>query len=187
MIQALVLSRIFCSSCPLSGAQRAALISVTPCFFLKSLNPQRPSFPVPQPLLSAQKLGYPLPRKSHCALSPQLPDISREVSETGFGRRQPGPGHFHESGSAACGHHHPLRALLRSSTFQTPLGCRALSVFIFFRPRVLSFPGNFCFILGIKFILEKVTVSLDYPKQSKRIGKRCNTKQESTEGPVWLL
>lgn len=124
-----VLSSIFCSSCPLSGVQRAALPFNDPLFLSESLSPQGPSFPVPQPLPSAQELGYPFPHKAHCSLSPQLPDISGEVSETGFGRRQPGPGHFHESGSAACGPHHPLRALPRSSsTFQTPLGCHALFV-----------------------------------------------------------
>nr|XP_058933453.1 mutS protein homolog 5 isoform X6 [Kogia breviceps] len=59
----------------------------------------------------------------------KLPDVSRQVSETGFGRSQSGPGHFHESGSAACCHHHPLRVLPGlSSTSQTPGGCQALFV-----------------------------------------------------------
>ena len=114
---------------PLSGTQTASCPLKIQNFFLKFLNSQGLRFPVLHPLPSAQGFCYPCFHKSHCSLSPQLPDVSKQVSETGFGRSQSGPGHFHESGSAACCHHHPLSVLPGlSSTSQTPGGCQALFV-----------------------------------------------------------
>ncbi|XP_054936018.1 mutS protein homolog 5 isoform X5 [Physeter macrocephalus] len=95
--------------------------------------------PTPTPAPSSLVLGLRLDLqwKAHQACqgaakgetNGKLPDVSRQVSETGFGRSQSGPGHFHESGSAACCHHHPLRVLPGlSSTSQTPGGCQALFV-----------------------------------------------------------
>lgn len=155
---------------PLSGTQTVSCPLKIQNFFLQFLNSQGVGFPVLHPLPSAQGFCYPCFHKSHCSLSPQLPDVSRQVSETGFGRSQSGPGHFHETGSAACCRHHPLRVFPGlSSTSQTPGGCQAL--FVSLPP---SHP-EFSVSLEILFhVSNKV-----YFGESYCFLRRAETKQES--------